>query len=84
MRHLILVVSPLLAGSASAAPAPGKAAPAKAAPAPAPAAEPPKLGDADCLGCHADDSTGRKVDDGLFAASVHGQNSISCTDCHQG
>lgn len=84
MRHLILVVSLLLAGSASAAPAPGKAAPAKAAPAPAPAAEPPKLGDADCLGCHADDSTGRKVDDGLFAASVHGQNSISCTDCHQG
>jgi len=77
MRHLILAVSLLLASTASAAPAP-KAAPAKAAP----AAEPKKLGNADCLGCHADESTGRKVDDKVFAASVHGQNSISCTDCH--
>jgi cytochrome b subunit of formate dehydrogenase/nitrate/TMAO reductase-like tetraheme cytochrome c subunit len=82
MRHLILLVTLLLAGTASAAQAPAKAAPAKAAA--RPTAEPKKLGDADCLGCHADDSTGRKVDEKLFAASLHGQNSISCTDCHDG
>ncbi len=86
MRQLIVVLSLLLAGTASAAPLPRKAAHARAAPAPAStaAAEPRKLGNADCLGCHADDSTGRKIDDKLFAASVHGQNSISCTDCHDG
>ena len=78
MRHLIIAVSLLLAGTASAAPPPAKAA------APAPAAEAKKLGNADCLACHADDSTGRKVDDRLFAASLHGQNGISCTDCHDG
>jgi cytochrome c5 len=83
MRLLILAVSLLLAGTASAAPAPKKAAPPKTATA-APAAAPKKLGDADCLACHADDSTGRKVDDKLFAASLHGQASISCTDCHDG
>ena len=82
MRHLILVVTLLLAGTAAAAPAPGKAAPAKVAA--APAAAPKALGNADCLGCHADDSTGRKVDEKLFAASLHGQNSVSCTDCHEG
>ncbi len=86
MRQLIVVLSLLLAGTASAAPLPRKATPARAAarPAPAPAAEPKTLDNADCLGCHADDSTGRKVDDQLFAASVHGQNSLSCTDCHDG
>jgi cytochrome b subunit of formate dehydrogenase/nitrate/TMAO reductase-like tetraheme cytochrome c subunit len=82
MRQLILAVSLLLAGTAGAAPA-AKPAAAAAKPTPAPAA-PRKLENADCLGCHADDSTGRKVDDKVFAASVHGQNSISCTDCHDG
>jgi cytochrome b subunit of formate dehydrogenase len=47
-------------------------------------AKPTKLGDADCLACHADDSTGRQVDGARFAASVHGQNSVGCTDCHDG
>ena len=86
MRHLILVVTLLLAGTAAAAPAPGKAAPAKATAkaTAAPAAAPKALGNGDCLGCHADDSTGRKVDEKLFAASLHGQNSVSCTDCHEG
>jgi cytochrome b subunit of formate dehydrogenase/nitrate/TMAO reductase-like tetraheme cytochrome c subunit len=84
MRRLLLTLTLLFAGTALAAPATQKApAPAKAAKA-APAAEPKKLANADCLGCHADDSTGRKVDDKLFAASVHGENSISCTDCHEG
>ena len=68
MRQLIVLASLLLAGTATAAPA----------------AEAKKLGNADCLACHADDSTGRKVDDKLFAASLHGQNSVSCTDCHEG
>jgi cytochrome b subunit of formate dehydrogenase/nitrate/TMAO reductase-like tetraheme cytochrome c subunit len=81
MRQLIVVLSLLLAGTATAAPLPRKPAPAKVA---APVAEPKKLVNADCLGCHADESTGRKVDDQLFTASVHGQNSISCTDCHDG
>jgi cytochrome b subunit of formate dehydrogenase/nitrate/TMAO reductase-like tetraheme cytochrome c subunit len=88
MRQLIVVLSLLLAGGAAAAPAPKKAAPAEAsaktAPSPSAAAALAKLSNADCLGCHADDSTGRKVDDRLFSASVHGQNSISCTDCHDG
>jgi cytochrome b subunit of formate dehydrogenase/nitrate/TMAO reductase-like tetraheme cytochrome c subunit len=82
MRSLTLALSLLLAGTASAAPVP---APKPATPAgAAAAAEPKKLGDADCLACHADDSTGRKVDAKLFAASLHGQNSVSCTDCHDG
>jgi cytochrome b subunit of formate dehydrogenase/nitrate/TMAO reductase-like tetraheme cytochrome c subunit len=70
MRHLIVVAFLLLAGTANAANAA--------------AAGPKKLGNADCLACHADDSTGRKVDEKLFAASLHGQNSIACTDCHEG
>src|SRR6478735_12343826 len=36
---------------------------------------------ADCLGCHADPSAEKKVDQKKFEASVHGQ-AIGCTDCH--
>ena len=46
----------------------------------------------DCLECHSDDTLTKEgpngeeislyVDEAKFAASVHGQNDISCVDCH--
>jgi cytochrome b subunit of formate dehydrogenase len=40
--------------------------------------------DADCLACHVKDGDGPAVDADLFKKSVHGQNGISCSDCHSG
>jgi hypothetical protein len=89
----LLVASLLLAGSGTALAAPAKAGKAKLAAAkPAAAkravAKPGPTND-DCLGCHGDKSAARA--DGrpvfvlpeVFAASIHGEAGLACTDCHQ-
>ncbi len=60
---------------------PSLAASAKAKPAPAPTSD-------DCLACHSDPEATRADgkplgrDLGAFAASIHGQGGLACTDCH--
>jgi hypothetical protein len=62
-----------------------------AAPAPAATNAVPKLANSDCLDCHLDPSTTRKVDGKIvpllfptnaFQKSVHSM--LDCTDCHTG
>jgi len=73
MRPTFLVLAILLATSASAAEGAS----------PAPAGLP--AGASDCLECHKAGGDGPAVTHlDQFAASVHGQNGVGCTDCHQG
>lgn len=37
-----------------------------------------------CFECHVQGGDGPAVDKDAFAKSVHGQNGVSCTDCHAG
>ncbi len=56
-----------------------------AAPAAVRAAETKLPGGAEaCVDCHSKDGDGPDVDLKAFAASVHGENGIGCTDCHAG
>jgi cytochrome b subunit of formate dehydrogenase len=43
-----------------------------------------RAADADCLACHVKDGDGPAVDADAFKKSVHGENGLSCTDCHAG
>jgi cytochrome b subunit of formate dehydrogenase/nitrate/TMAO reductase-like tetraheme cytochrome c subunit len=49
-------------------------------------AEEPKLpeGSDTCMQCHSPGGDGPTVEAAPFAASVHAQNGVSCTDCHAG
>ena len=72
MRTIVLSLAILLAS-------PALAAEGAAVPAGLPA------GAADCLECHKAGGDGPAVSHlDAFAASVHGQNNVGCTDCHQG
>ncbi len=73
MRRILLVIALVVCASARADDA-KKAAEAKQ----------PAAGGADtCLECH-NGSDAPAVDIAAFAKSVHGENGISCTDCHSG
>ncbi|HET9554092.1 MAG TPA: cytochrome c3 family protein [Anaeromyxobacteraceae bacterium] len=74
MRAIFLAIALSLAPSALAAEGASPAAPA-ALPADS----------ASCLECHKAGGDGPAVEHlDKFAASVHGQNNVGCTDCHQG
>jgi cytochrome b subunit of formate dehydrogenase len=49
-------------------------------------AEEPKLpeGSDSCMQCHSPGGDGPTVEPAPFAASVHAQNGVGCTDCHAG
>ena len=49
-------------------------------------AEEPKLpeGSDTCMQCHSPGGDGPAVEAAPFAASVHAQNGVGCTDCHAG
>src|SRR5512138_2935110 len=75
MRQIFLAVS-LLAASAASAPL------ARAEDAKTPPALPKDA--ATCQQCHEKGGDGPTFDFAKFATSIHNQNGVACTDCHQG